>query len=102
MNKLLRHRCLIATLVAGLPASAALAQAADPGRAAQANAELQKRFAAADANADGQLTRDEAKGKMPMVYKRFDDIDTAHKGVVTLADIQVYVIAQRGARQGAK
>jgi hypothetical protein len=37
-----------------------------------------------------------------MVSKRFDDIDTAHKGFVTLADIQAYAIAQRGARQGAK
>jgi len=102
MTNLLRQCGSIAALAALLPAGAALAQAADPGRAAQANAELQKRFAAADANADGQLTRDEAKGKMPMVYKRFDDIDTAHKGVVTLADIQAYAIAQRGARQGAK
>ena len=98
MNSLLRHRWLIAVLAATLPATAALAQAADPGRAAQMNAELQKRFAAADANGDGQLTRDEAKGKMPRVYKRFDDIDMAHKGAVSLADIQAYAIAQRTAR----
>jgi len=102
MNQPILHRALIAALAVALPAGAAFAQAADPGRAAQMNAELQKRFAAADANADGQLTRDEAKGKMPMVYKRFDDIDTAHKGYVTLADIQAYAIAQRGARQGTK
>jgi hypothetical protein len=102
MNRPPRHRLSIAALAVALPAAAAFAQAADPGRAAQMNAELQKRFAAADANADGQLTRDEAKGKMPMVSKRFDDIDTAHKGFVTLADIQAYAIAQRGARQGAK
>jgi len=94
---LLQHLRIVATALI-LPATAALAQAADPGRAAQMNAELQKRFAAADANGDGQLTRDEAKGKMPMVYKRFDDIDTAHKGAVTLADIQAYAIAQRAAR----
>ena len=97
-NSLLRHRWLIAVLAATLPTTAALAQAADPGRAAQMNAELQKRFATADVNGDGQLTRDEAKGKMPMVYKRFDDIDAAHKGFVTLADIQAYAIAQRTAR----
>ena len=98
-NLLLRQHLLIAVVVAAtLPATAAFAQAADPGRAAQMNAELQKRFAAADANADGQLTRDEAKGKMPMVHKRFDDIDAAHKGFVTLADIQAYAIAQRTAR----
>ena len=98
MRNLLRQHLLIVVAALILPATAALVQAADPGRAAQMNAELQKRFAAADANGDGQLTRDEAKGKMPMVYKRFDDIDTAHKGTVTLADIQAYAIAQRTAR----
>jgi len=98
MRNLLRQHLLIVVAALILPATAALVQAADPGRAAQMNAELQKRFAAADANGDGQLTRDEAKGKMPMVYKRFDDIDTAHKGTVTLADIQAYAIAQRAAR----
>jgi len=98
MRNLLRQHLLIVAAALILPATAALAQAADPGRAAQMNAELQKRFAAADANGDGQLTRDEAKGKMPMVYKRFDDIDAAHKGIVTLADIQAYAIAQRTAR----
>lgn len=102
MNRLFHHRALIAAFALALPAGAAFAQAADPGRAAQMNAELQKRFAAADANADGQLTREEAKGKMPKVFKHFDAIDTAHKGVVTLADIQAYAIAQRGTRQGAK
>ena len=98
MRNLLRQHLRIVATALILPATAALAQAADPGRAAQMNAELQKRFAAADANGDGQLTRDEAKGKMPMVYKRFDDIDAAHKGFVTLADIQAYAIAQRTAR----
>jgi hypothetical protein len=33
-----------------------------------------------------------------MVYKRFDEIDAAHKGAVTLADIQAYAVAQRAAR----
>jgi len=98
MKHPVRHHLLIASLVAALPVSAALAQGADAGRAAQMQAELQKRFAAADANGDGQLTRDEAKGKMPMVYKRFDEIDAAHKGAVTLADIQAYAVAQRAAR----
>ena len=97
MNTSIRQRLLIAALAAFLPA-AVFAQA-DAGRAAQMQAELQKRFAAADTNADGQLTRDEAKGKMPMVYKHFDDIDAAHKGFVTLADIRAYAMAQRAAKQ---
>ena len=36
---------------------AACAQAPDGGRAAQMRAELNKRFAAADINVDGRLTR---------------------------------------------
>jgi Ca2+-binding EF-hand superfamily protein len=103
MNTLLyRQRALIVALAATVPATAALAQTADSGRAARMQAELQKRFAAADANADGRLTRDEAKGKMPRVYEHFDEIDAAHNGFVTLADIQAYAISQRGARQGVK
>ena len=102
MNALSYPRALIAALAIVLPTGAALAQAADPGRAAQMQAKLQKRFAAADANGDGQLTRDEAKGKMPMVYKHFDEIDAAHNGFVTMADIRAYAVAQRQARKGAK
>ena len=97
MKTSIRQHLLIVAIAALLPA-AAFAQP-DAGRAAQMQAELQKRFAAADANADGQLTRDEAKGKMPMVYKHFDDIDAAHKGFVTLADIRAYAMAQRAAKQ---
>jgi len=97
------HKPLAILLVAALiPATAAFAQSADVGRAAQMQAELQKRFAAADVNGDGRLTRDEAKGKMPLVFKHFDEIDTAHSGSVSMADIQAYAIAQRAARKGAQ
>lgn len=104
MMNTLRHRqrALIVALAAIVPATAALAQTTATGRAERVQAELQKRFTAADANADGRLTRDEAKGKMPQVYAHFDEIDAAHNGFVTLADIQAYAIAQRSARQGAK
>jgi hypothetical protein len=100
-HKLPRQRLLLAVAAALLPTTAAFAQAADAGRAAQMQAELKKRFAAADANADGRLTREEAQGKMPRVYQNFDAIDATHQGFVTLADIQAYAIAQRGARKGA-
>lgn len=86
-------------------AFAASAQTATPEnrmeRLTQMRGELQKRFAAADANGDGKLTRDEAKGKMPMVEKNFDAIDTAHTGAITLADIETYAIAQKGKRKTA-
>ena len=95
------HKAFLALALAVLlPATAALAQGADPGRAAQMQAELQKRFTAADANGDGRLTRDEAKGKMPLVYKHFDEIDTTHSGSITLTEIQAFAIAQQGARKG--
>ena len=65
-------------------------------RLAQMRGELQKRFTAADANGDGKLTRDEAKGRMPMVEKNFDAIDTARTGAITLGDIESYAITQKG------
>ena len=82
-------------------AAGAVAQAADTGRAQKMADELQKRFMAADANGDGKLTRDEAKGKMPFVSKHFDEIDTAHAGTITLADIATFAQAQRAARTKA-
>lgn len=102
MNKIpFRHGLLLAAVTALMPTTAVLAQTADAGRAAQMQAGLKKRFAAADANGDGQLTREEAQGKMPRVYQHFDAIDATHQGFVTLADIQAYAVAQRGARKGA-
>jgi hypothetical protein len=102
MNHISLHqRLLLAAFAALLPTAAALAQTADAGRAAQMQAELKKRFTAADANGDGQLTREEAQGRMPRVHQDFDAIDATHKGFVTLADIQAYAVAQRGARKGA-
>ena len=92
--------CLVLAL--SLPTGAAFAQAANGDRAERAQqmaAEMQKRFAAADANADGKLTKDEAKGKMPFVYKHFDEIDSARAGAVTLADIAAFARAKQAARR---
>ncbi|UVH60305.1 EF-hand domain-containing protein [Variovorax paradoxus] len=79
---------------------AACAQAPDAGRAEQMRTELHKRFGAADTNVDGRLTRDEARGKMPWVYRNFDAIDSAHAGSVTMAQIEAYAVTQqRSSRQ---
>lgn len=86
-----------------LAGTAAFAQDAGGDRAArmqQMAGEMQKRFAAADANGDGKLTKDEAKGKMPYVYKHFDEIDAAHSGAITLADIAAFAKAKQSARKG--
>lgn len=54
---------------------------------------LQQKFEAADTNHDGKLSRDEAQAGMPRVAAHFDDIDTAHSGSITLAQIEAYLSA---------
>jgi hypothetical protein len=80
-------------------AAASFAQSVDPAPHQQMGAVMQKRFAAADINGDGKLTKEEAKGKMPFVYKHFDEIDTSHSGTVTLADIAAFAQARQAARK---
>ena len=79
---------------------AADAAAQDADRAKQVAAEMQKRFAAADKNGDGRLTKDEAQAGMPYVYKHFDEIDKAKQGSITLAEIAAYARERRAARKG--
>lgn len=94
-------RYALPALLAGAMLSAqALAQAPDPGRQEQLRTELRKRFGAADTNVDGRLTREEAKGKMPGVYRNFDAIDSAHTGAVTMEQIEAYAGSRRGRRAG--
>ncbi|WP_201316498.1 hypothetical protein [Dyella sp. EPa41] len=62
---------------------------------ARAVQELRSRFAKADADGDGWLTRDEAKA-MPRVASHFDDIDADHDGKVSIEDIGRYIASQRG------
>jgi Ca2+-binding EF-hand superfamily protein len=93
MNKTLPLLLAVALAVAG---AAAVAQDTGSGdqppprraaRAEKAKAELEKRFAQADANQDGKLSREEAKDKMPKVYEHFDEIDSGKSGFVTLAQV---------------
>jgi hypothetical protein len=79
---------------------AASAEAQDTDRAKHMAAEMQKRFAAADKNGDGRLTRDEAQAGMPYVYKHFDEIDKTKQGQVSLAEIAAFAREQRAARKG--
>jgi Ca2+-binding EF-hand superfamily protein len=96
----LRVACVVSVM--SLSACAVLAQGVTGGRGNRMAAELQKRFAAADVNGDGRLTRDEAKGKMPRVYEHFDEIDTTKSGSVSLADIATYARNQQAARKGGE
>jgi hypothetical protein len=75
------------------------ARVAAGGRAAQMQAQLKQHFAEADSNGDGRLTRDEARGKMPWVYRNFDAIDGANTGSLTMDQIQAYAVAQGRSRK---
>ena len=89
-------------LLATLCSASAQAQQPAPARAEKLRTEAHQRFGAADTNVDGRLTRDEAKGHMPWVYRNFDAIDTAHTGAVTMQQIEAYAAStRRSRRQGA-
>jgi hypothetical protein len=89
-------------LVAGMSSGLALAQDAQPGSHGDMAAKFKQRFAAADKNGDGKLTKDEAQAGMPFVYQHFDEIDKAHAGAITMADIAAFAKERRAARQSGK
>ena len=92
-----------AFMIAVAVASAAFSQTSPPDdRKQRAIAELKKRFAAADTNGDGKLTREEASGKMPRVFEHFDEIDKDKHGYVTIDDILAFMAAHRGEMKGAR
>ena len=84
-----------ASLVALAPA--AHAQSPNAARVQQMEAELQKRFAAADLDHDGRITRAEAQAGMPLVFQYFDEIDVARTGSLTLAQIAAFARAKAAA-----
>jgi hypothetical protein len=88
-------RSTVGTLFLVLSGTACLAQTADDARMEKARAQLQKRFTAADTNADGRLSRDEAKAGMPRVYKQFDSIDSDKAGSITIDQIASFVAQRR-------
>ena len=65
---------------------------------AQALAKLEAQFHAADSNASGSLTIDEAKG-FGFVAMHFDDIDTRRRGAVTFADLRAYLARVKADRR---
>lgn len=92
-----------------LAAPAAFANETDGGktmkdrgaRLEQARAEFDKRFAEADADHDGKLSREEAKA-MPHVAENFDAIDTAKTGFVTKEQVQAEIKKRGAERRRAK
>ena len=57
-------------------------------------ATLKSRFAAADKNGDGKLTREECQAGMPRIYRGFDKIDSGNKGYITLDQIIAFVASR--------
>lgn len=88
----------LALLCAASVTSQVSAQSADSARQDKMRAELQKRFTAADTNADGKLSREEAKRGMPRIYRSFDAIDSAKTGSVSLEQIAAFAEQQGGRR----
>jgi len=67
------------------------AQTIDPATQAKLT-EVDTRFKAADKNADGKLTLQEAKDGMPRIADAFSHIDIEKKGYVTLEQIRAVMI----------
>lgn len=88
--------------VLALGSANAIAQTGNVPDVQQMRAKTTERFATADVNRDGKLTREEAETKMPMVARNFDQIDRAHKGYVTLDDIQAFSREKMAERRAAK
>ena len=92
-NKRIISSALAVALVALSSVSAA--QTIDPATQAKLT-ELETRFKAADKNADGKLTLQEAKDGMPRIADAFGHIDIEKKGYVTLDQIRAIMIKTGG------
>jgi len=87
---------MAAAIAALLVSLGACAQ--DGSRSQRVAAKAQERFAAADANHDGQLSRDEAQKGTPRLAGHFDEIDADHDGQLSTAEILDYLKQHRGSR----
>ena len=92
-NKRIISSALAVALV--VLSSVGAAQTIDPSLQAKLT-ELETRFKAADKNADGKLTLQEAKDGMPRIADAFGHIDIEKKGYVTLDQIRAIMIKTGG------
>jgi hypothetical protein len=92
-------RVILATALAVGAATAANAMPAAAGHVEEALTVMHQRFEAADTNHDGRISREDARSRMPFVYRNFDAIDTEHKGYLTMAQIEAYAARQAMARR---
>ena len=80
-------------------ATAAVKPAVKPAGEHQARAA--ERMKKIDANGDGLISRDEAKGHKGL-EKRFDAIDANKDGQLSKDELKAYRVAQHGAHHGTK
>ena len=85
---------LLAVLALGLSGCAGAREA----RSQQMMERAQQRFADADSDHDGRLSRDEARAGTPRLADHFDEIDSDHDGQLTTAEIVDYIKQRRGSR----
>lgn len=71
------------------------------GHVEEALTVMQQRFQSADSDHDGRISREQARERMPFVYRNFDAIDTNHSGYVTLAQIEAFAARQAMNKRGA-
>jgi Ca2+-binding EF-hand superfamily protein len=65
------------------------AQTTQPA-AAQESLTLRKLFASADKNGDGKVTKDEAKGTLPITHGSFEQIDTDKRGWISFDQFMAF------------
>lgn len=95
----MKTRMITSTLLTAALLASGAAMAAEATEAAPQNLNtVQAMFAFADQNRDGQLTRDEAKGHLPLTYANFERIDTARRGSIGFEQFVAYT-RQRVAQQ---
>lgn len=85
-------RLALASFVALLTVSLSAASVAQTESQAHEIKQAEERFAAADKNADGKLTLEEAKAGMPRVASAFSKIDVEKRGYVTLDQIKAMIL----------
>jgi Ca2+-binding EF-hand superfamily protein len=87
-------RLALVSLVAFMGISLSTVCVAQTMTASQASEikQAEERFAAADKNAEGQLTLEEAKAGMPRIASAFSKIDVDKKGYVTLDQIKAMIL----------
>lgn len=95
-----RSHCTTGVLALAVFATLSLSACAAAGesRSERIAGKAQERFAAADANHDGYLSRDEAAQGTPRLAANFDEIDSNGDGQLSKAEIVAYIRQRRGAR----